>query len=149
MVTSVWVGSILVIECSVNKFFFCSTMKTLVFLLLAISFQQVSFSQSPRKCGCETWRQWNASIQSSTKDTTANKKREYHKYLEGCLKLCRERFVPKQKQHWFSWRIDKLKMFTISFIISIIYSTLRKSCFMKTKACYKMFLFKIIQITDN
>lgn len=67
-------------------------MKKLVFILiLSILFSSNAFSQSPRKCGCKTWRQWNSSIPQSKGESRWKRKHLYDRYLNECIIQCRQR----------------------------------------------------------
>jgi len=57
-------------------------MKKLVFsVFLCVLFSSDSFSQSPRRCGCKTWRQWKASIPNTEGESRWKRRVLYDKYL--------------------------------------------------------------------
>jgi hypothetical protein len=66
-------------------------MKKIFSLLIIVTVHQTVFSQSPRQCGCKTWRVWKSELPASNNDSRSNKKKQYAEYLEGCLKTCREK----------------------------------------------------------
>jgi hypothetical protein len=71
-----------------------ATMKKIFSLLIILTVHQSVFSQSPRQCGCKTWKEWRSELPASD-ESRSNKKKQYNEYLEGCLKTCREKTVKK------------------------------------------------------
>lgn len=67
-------------------------MKKISFILgLFLLFSVNGFSQSLRKCGCKSWRQWNSSIPKSKGESRWKRKYLYDKYLNACIIDCRKR----------------------------------------------------------
>ncbi len=62
--------------------------KYLLFLLLSPLVSNKAFSQTLRKCGCQTWRQWKSEAKIA-EDTRSEKRQKYAKYKDKCLAVCR------------------------------------------------------------
>jgi hypothetical protein len=64
-------------------------MKSIVFVLIVLACSKQGFAQSPRKCGCKTFRQWSRDASELKEANRRNKKKEYNTYLVECLNNCR------------------------------------------------------------
>jgi len=76
------------------KFFFYE--EAFFVLILCSLFSLAAFSQSPRKCGCKTWRQWNSSIPKSPGESRWKRRHLYEVYLHQCIIDCRQRSIGKR-----------------------------------------------------
>jgi len=50
-------------------------------VIVCVLFSLTTFAQSPRKCGCKTWRQWNASIPKKEEESRWKRRHLYDVYL--------------------------------------------------------------------
>jgi hypothetical protein len=71
--------------------------KYLLILLLTFLLQDKSFSQSLRRCGCQTWREWNSSNQGA-ENSRRERIRNYEKYKQECIRICREEKNKKRRK---------------------------------------------------
>lgn len=67
--------------------------KQFIVLITVLLTSICAFSQSPRKCGCKTWREWNSEVPKGTDDTRWKRKHNYDVYLNKCLTDCRQRLI--------------------------------------------------------
>jgi hypothetical protein len=73
-------------------------MKRYVFILMFFVFaSSKSFSQSLRKCGCQTWREWKAANPNNSKESRWARISRYEKYKHNCIIACRQREMQKRR----------------------------------------------------
>jgi hypothetical protein len=67
--------------------------KRVTVLMIGLCFSLGAFSQSPRKCGCKTWRQWNSSIPKNEGESRWKRRQMYDVYLHQCIMDCRKKMI--------------------------------------------------------
>ncbi len=79
--------------------------KYLLFLIIGAFYTNQGFTQTLRKCGCQTWRDWYKA-EKKTEGSRREKKRKYASYRDQCLADCKtkksnEEKDPKEKVELF------------------------------------------------
>ena len=77
-------------QCFMKKFFFS--------LILCMLFSFAGSAQSPRKCGCKTWRQWSSSIPKKEGESRWKRRHLYDVYLNECITECRKKLIKEQQK---------------------------------------------------
>lgn len=72
--------------------------KYLSILTIGLFFSFTAPAQSPRKCGCKTWRQWSTSIPKKEGESRWKRRQLYDAYLHQCMIDCREKMLKEQQR---------------------------------------------------
>lgn len=70
--------------------------KYLLILLLTLIFSSQAFTQSLRKCGCQTWKEWNLSTPNH-EESRRERIKNYEVYKHQCIANCRKGNKGKRK----------------------------------------------------
>ena len=66
-------------------------MKNSLLIVLTLLLSSGASSQSFRKCGCKTWKEWNTSNPIIAENSRRERVRNYEKYKHECIEACKKK----------------------------------------------------------